>query len=443
MLAAFKNTFKIPELRKKILITCGFLILYRIGSFITLPGIDPAKLAEMQKAGGSLNELMGQISMLTGGALAQCTLFALGIMPYISASIIFSLLVKVIPALDALQKEGATGRQKINQYTRYATVGLCLIQSVFIVIWINQSGLAYDASVGFWFMTILSLTTGTVFLMWVGEQITEFGIGNGISLIIMGGIIAAMPPALFTFVKDIKSAAATGDNVPMQVLKLVVFIALFVGVVAAVVIMHRGQRRIALSHQKFTRGGKTFGGQRHYLPIRVNMAGVMPVIFADSLILFPTALISQIWPQINDILSRGDSFWYFTLYIAMVMFFTFFWISLTFSPQELAQNLKEHGSFIPGIRPGKRTEEHLEAIMNRISFVGAVFLAFIGLFPTVVSVTMGINMLLASFLGGTGLLIVVQVSLDLVEKVESHLLMRHYEGFMKTGRVRGRAAPGA
>ncbi|MBL4849024.1 MAG: preprotein translocase subunit SecY [Planctomycetes bacterium] len=443
MLAAFKNTFKIPELRKKILVTCAFLFLYRIGSFITLPGINPAKLADLQKTGGGMADLMQQISMLTGGQLAQCTLFALGIMPYISASIIFSLLVKVIPALDALQKEGATGRQKINQYTRYATVGLCLIQSVFIIIWINQSGLAYEPDIGFWFMSILSLTTGTVFLMWVGEQITEFGIGNGISLIIMGGIIAMMPSALFNFVNDIRSAAATGDNVPMEVLKLVIFIALFVGVVAAVVIMHRGQRRIALSHQKFTRGGKTFGGQRHYLPIRVNMAGVMPVIFADSLILFPTALISQLWPQINDILARGDSFWYFVLYIGMVLFFTFFWISLTFSPQELAQNLKEHGSFIPGIRPGKRTEEHLEAIMNRISFVGAVFLAFVGLFPTIVSVTMGINMLLASFLGGTGLLIVVQVSLDLVEKVESHLLMRHYEGFMKTGRVRGRAAPGA
>lgn len=439
MLAAFKNTFKIPELRNKILVTCGFLVLYRLGSFITLPGIDVKKLATMQDSGG-LADIMQQISMLTGGQLAQCTLFALGIMPYISASIIFSLLVKVIPALDALQKEGATGRQKINQYTRYATVGLCLIQSIFIIIWINQNQLAYDPSAGFWLMTILSLTTGTVFLMWVGEQITEFGIGNGISLIIMGGIIAAMPGALFNFYTDIKAAKDTGDNVPMEVLKLVVFVGLFVGVVAAVVIMHRGQRRIALSHQKFTRGTKVYGGQRHYLPIRINMAGVMPVIFADSLILFPTALLSQVWPQINDLLSRGDSFLYFTLYISMVIFFTFFWISLTFSPQELAQNLKEHGSFIPGIRPGKRTEEHLEGIMNRITFVGAVFLAFIGLFPTIVSSAMGINMMLASFLGGTGLLIVVGVSLDLVEKVESHLLMRHYEGFMKTGRVRGRSA---
>lgn len=439
MLAAFRNTFKIPELRNKILVTCGFLILYRLGSFITLPGIDVKKLALMKDSGG-LADIMQQISMLTGGQLAQCTLFALGIMPYISASIIFSLLVKVIPALDALQKEGATGRQKINQYTRYATVGLCLIQSIFIIIWINQNQLAYDPSVGFWLMTILSLTTGTVFLMWVGEQITEFGIGNGISLIIMGGIIAAMPAALFNFVTDIKAAKETGDNVPMEVLKLVIFIALFVGVVAAVVIMHRGQRRVALSHQKFTRGQKVYGGQRHYLPIKINMAGVMPVIFADSLILFPTALLSQVWPQINDIFSRGDSFWYFALYITMVIFFTFFWISLTFSPQELAQNLKEHGSFIPGIRPGKRTEEHLEGIMNRITFVGAVFLAFIGLFPTIVSSAMGINMMLASFLGGTGLLIVVGVSLDLVEKVESHLLMRHYEGFMKTGRVRGRTS---
>ena len=437
MLSAFRNIFKIPDLRNKILITCAFLVLYRVGSFITLPGIDSAQLSAMQNSSGGLQDLMAQISMLTGGQLAQCTLFALGIMPYISASIIFSLLVKVIPALEAMQKEGQTGRQKINQYTRYATVGLCLIQSVFIIMWIKQNNLAYEPDLGFWLLTILALTTGTVFLMWVGEQITEFGIGNGISLIIMAGITAAMPAAIGNFIIDISNAAQAGENVPMQVLKLVVFLGLFVGVVAAVVIMHRGQRRIALSHQKFARGQKVYGGQRHYLPIRVNMAGVMPVIFADSLILFPTALFSQFLPGLNDFLSRGDSFWYIALYITMVIFFTFFWVSLTFSPQELAQNLKEHGSFIPGIRPGKRTEEHLEAIMNRITFVGAVFLAFIGLFPTVISVAMGINMLLASFLGGTGLLIVVGVSLDLVEKIESHLLMRHYEGFMKTGRVRG------
>ncbi len=438
MLAAFRNVFRIPDLRTKILITASFLILYRVGSYIVLPGIDKARLADMTNQTGGLADVMATISMLTGGSLAQCTLFALGIMPYISASIIFSLLVKVIPALEALQKEGESGRQKINQYTRYSTIGLCLIQSIFIVMWIQQNQLAYDPGLGFWFMTILSLTTGTVFLMWIGEQITEFGIGNGISLIIMAGIIAMMPGALFNFGVNINRAAETGGNVPIEVLKLLVFIALFVGVVVAVVIMHQGQRRIPIQQQKHTRGRRVYGGQRHYLPLRVNAAGVMPVIFADSLIILPTALFAQFLPGLTDYLSRGDSFWYFFLYITMVMFFTFFWVSLTFSPQEMATQMKEYGSFIPGIRPGKKTAEYLEAIMNRITFVGAIFLAFIGLFPTIVSAAMGIDLLLASFLGGTGLLIVVGVSLDLVQKVESHLLMRHYEGFMKTGRVRGR-----
>lgn len=438
MLSAFRNIFRIPDLRKKLLVTAAFLVLYRVGSYITLPGIDKAKLAEMTGKTGGMAEMMQQISMLTGGSLAQCTLFALGIMPYISASIIFSLLVKVIPALEALQKEGASGRQKINQYTRYSTVGLCLVQSVFIIMWIRQSGLAYNPSAGFWFMTILSLTTGTVFLMWIGEQITEFGIGNGISLIIMAGIIAMFPGSMFNFYGQISTAAQTGGNVPVQVLKLIVFLGLFVGVVVAVVIMHQGQRRIPIQQQKHTRGRRVYGGQRHYLPLRVNAAGVMPVIFADSLIILPTAFFGQFMPGLADYLSRGDSFWYILLYIVMVMFFTFFWVSLTFNPQEMATQMKEYGSFIPGIRPGKKTAEYLETIMNRITFVGALFLAFIGLFPTIVSVAMGIDMLTASFLGGTGLLIVVGVSLDLVQKIESHLLMRHYEGFMKTGRVRGR-----
>jgi preprotein translocase subunit SecY len=398
-------------------------------------------LAEMMGSNnqsGGLADVLNFASMITGGALQQCTLFALGIMPYISASIIFSLLVKVIPALEVLQKEGASGRQKITQYTRYSTVGLCLIQSLFIVMWIKQMGLAYEANAGFWFMSVLSLTTGTVFLMWIGEQITEFGIGNGISLIIMAGILAALPGALFNFGNNIASAYKLGENMPVEILKLLVFIGLFIGVVVAVVIMHLGQRRIPVQQQKHSRGRKVYGGQRHYLPLRVNSAGVMPVIFADSLIILPTALFAQFWPGITDILSRGDSFWYIAVYVTMVIFFTYFWVSLTFNPVEMATQMKEAGTFIPGIRPGRKTSDYLEEIMNRVTFVGALFLSFIGLFPSIVSAAMGIDMLLASFLGGTGLLIVVGVSLDVVQKVESHLLMRHYEGFMKTGRMRGR-----
>ncbi len=444
MLQAFQNIFSIPELRRKMLVTAGFLILYRLGSYVTLPGIDRVALAKMAQSGeGGLADVLAMISILTGGALAQCTVFALGIMPYISASIIFSLLVKVIPALEAVSKEGESGRQKINQYTRYSTLLLCLIQSGFIIMWISSQGLVREPGIGFWLMTILTLTTGTIFLMWIGEQITELGIGNGISLIIMGGIVAALPGALYTFFKDVQTAAAAGENVPIEVLKFIVFLALFVGVVVAVVIMQQGQRRIRIQQAKHTRGRRVYGGQRHYLPLRVNAAGVMPVIFAESLIILPSAVLSQIWPSLNDYFSRGDSFWYLAIYISMVMFFTYFWVSLTFNPVEMAGNMKEHGSFVPGIRPGKKTAEYLETIMTRITFVGALFLAFIGVFPTVVSKAMGINLMLAQFLGGTGILIVVGVALDIVQKVESHLLMRHYEGFMKTGRIKGRRGAGA
>jgi preprotein translocase subunit SecY len=439
MLQAFKNIFRIPDLRTKMLVTAGFLILYRLGSYIPIPGIDREALNRLLKQdAGGFADILNTISMLTGGALQQCTLFALGIMPYISASIIFSLLVKVIPSLEAVSKEGESGRQKINQYTRYSTILLCLIQSVFIILWIQNQDLVRDPTIGFWLMTILTLTTGTIFLMWIGEQITEFGIGNGISLIIMGGIVADLPGSIFQFFKGVQTDVSAGGNLPMEVLRFVVFIALFLAVVVAVVIMQQGQRRIRIQQAKHTRGRRVYGGQRHYLPLRVNAAGVMPVIFAESLIVLPTALLSQVTPQIADLFARGESFWYFAIYISMVMFFTYFWVSLTFNPVELAGNMKEHGSFIPGIRPGKKTAEYLESIMNRITFVGALFLALIGVFPTVASKAMGINMLLSRFLGGTGILIVVGVALDVVQKIESHLLMRHYEGFMKTGRVRGR-----
>jgi preprotein translocase subunit SecY len=438
MLQAFKNIFRIPDLRTKMLVTAGFLILYRLGSYIPIPGIDREALNRLLKQGGGFADILNTISMLTGGALQQCTLFALGIMPYISASIIFSLLVKVIPALEAVAKEGESGRQKINQYTRYSTILLCLIQSVFIILWIQNQQLVRDPTAGFWLMTILTLTTGTIFLMWIGEQITEFGIGNGISLIIMGGIVADLPGSIFQFFQGVKAAVDAGGNFPMEVLKFVVFVALFLAIVVAVVIMQQGQRRIRIQQAKHTRGRRVYGGQRHYLPLRVNAAGVMPVIFAESLIVLPTAVLSPLLPQIAEIFQRGESFWYFAVYITMVMFFTYFWVSLTFNPVELAGNMKEHGSFIPGIRPGRKTAEYLEAIMNRITFVGALFLAFIGVFPTVASQAMSIDLVLARFLGGTGILIVVGVALDVVQKIESHLLMRHYEGFMKTGRVRGR-----
>ena len=450
MLKSLQNILRIPELRKKLLVTAGFLILYRMGRYITLPGVDTKAIEEITRGRGSeggLGQMLQFASAITGGQLRQCTLFALGIMPYISASIIFSLLVKVIPQLEALQKEGESGRQKINQYTRYSTVLLCLVQAMFIVAWMRspQMGGVHlvppdrSASPGFWFMTVLTLTTGTIFLMWIGEQITEFGIGNGISLIIMCGIIAEMPGAFFQFFRNIQAKAATGENVPIEALKFVAFLTLFCLVIVAVVMMQRGQRRIPIQQAKHTRGRKVYGGQRHYLPLLVNAAGVMPVIFAQSLIILPSALFSAIGITfLHDYLTRGDNFWYILVEVALVIFFTYFWNALTFNPVEMANNMKEYGSFIPGIRPGRRTAEYLEGIMNRITLVGAGFLAAITVFPIFVSATLDITAIVANFLGGTGILIVVGVALDVVQKVESHLLMRHYEGFMKSGRMRGR-----
>jgi preprotein translocase subunit SecY len=447
MLSAFQNAIRIPDLRRRLLITFGLLILYRVGIYITLPGVDGDLIREQlqsNQGGGALSQLMGFASMVTGGNMAQCTLFALGIMPYISASIIFSLLVKVIPQLEALSKEGESGRRVITQYTRYATVGLCVVQSFFIVGWLqtpmgDRSLVIGDPGLWFWFRTVLALTTGTVFLMWIGEQITEFGIGNGISLIIMAGIIAALPGAVYQFFKNMQVAAAAGTNVPAEALKFFGFLGLFVIVTIAVVIMQLGQRRIPVQQAKHTRGRRVYGGQRHYLPLKVNSAGVMPVIFAQSLIILPTAVFSAFsWRWISDLLSSPDGFWYITLQVFLVFFFTYFWTSLTFNPVEMAANMKEHGSFIPGIRPGRKTADYLEHIMNRITLVGSAFLAAITIFPTIAAGGLGINFMLASFLGGTGILIVVGVALDVVQKIESHLLMRHYEGFMKTGKVKGR-----
>lgn len=446
---ALQNAMRIPDLRRRLLITFGLLILYRLGIYITLPGVDGALIAEQiskQQNAGGLSQVMAFASMVTGGNMAQCTLFALGIMPYISASIIFSLLIKVIPQLEALSKEGESGRRAITQYTRYATVGLCIIQSFFIVSFLqspvgDRSLIIGEPGLWFWFRTVLALTTGTVFLMWIGEQITEFGIGNGISLIIMAGIIAALPTSIFQFMKKIYVAADpnSGSNVPIEVVRFLVFCALFVGVTVAVVIMQLGQRRIPIQQQKHTRGRRVYGGQRHYLPLKVNSAGVMPVIFAQSLIILPTAIFSAFgFRWLTNILQSPYGFWYITLEIFLVFFFTYFWTSLTFNPVEMAANMKEYGSFIPGIRPGRKTSEYLEHIMTRITLVGSAFLAAITILPTIVAGTLGIELMLASFLGGTGILIVVGVALDVVQKIESHLLMRHYEGFMKSGKVKGR-----
>jgi preprotein translocase subunit SecY len=439
--------FMIPELRQKILLTLLFLAIYRIGYHIPLPFCDQNVMYKNVSGTGALGNLLGFVSMFSGGNLSQATIFGWGIMPYISASIIFQLLAAVYPPLEKLQKEGESGRKKINEYTRYATVGICLIQSTFYVSSIMRGGVGGGswalegyASWFYWVTDIVIMTAGTIFLMWLGEQIDEYGIGNGISLIIMAGIVARIPAATNTLFFD-------GDRFNWNVFtlgaegisfeKLCVLAALFVLVVVAVIAITKGQRRIPTQSAKHVRGRRVFGGTKQFLPLKVNQAGVMPVIFASSLLAIPmiffTFLANAVdwgWLQfLRDVFNRGDrGFTYNMLFIAMIYVFCYFWTAIIFNPKDMANNLKDYGSFIPGYRPGKRTADYLEKVMMRITYVGAAFLALIAVIPTLITNTMNVSYLVASFYGGTGLLIVVSVALDLVSKINSHLVMRNYPG---------------
>lgn len=450
------DILKIPELRKRIFLTFALLFVFRIGFHIYLPGIDVEsfRASQNQDNGGGMMDFIAWTSRLTGGMFDQPVLFSLGIMPYITASIIFSLLVKVFPRLEALSKEGEAGRRTINRYTRYATVLICVVQSILLVTqwWSPVSAGGSDAGYivtdpdsGFVlrFMQILCLTTGSVFLMWLGEKITEVGIGNGTSLLIMVGIIAAMPGALVDQVEGILRAPE--DMKPILVVKGLILVALYLGVVAGVVFITKGQRRIPVQQQRSVRGRRVYGGQRSYMPFRVNPAGVLPIIFAQSLIVLPTSFMAMMasqqgTPEFLRNIFGGistalgfNTMLYFVAYVGMIVFFTYFWTSLMFNPVEIANNMKEYGSFIPGIRPGKRTAEYLERIMKRITLAGAAFLSIIALVPQIIHQAMDVQMMVSSFLGGTGILIVVGVGLDLVDKIEAQLLVRQYEGFMRSG----------
>ncbi|MHC4473730.1 MAG: preprotein translocase subunit SecY, partial [Planctomycetota bacterium] len=431
----------IEELRKKVLITLGLLLIYRAGWHVPLPGISMKSLVQaFESTGGSGGgELIGLINVLSAGGLLSFGLFSLGIMPYISSSIIFSLLTKVVPALEKLSKEGASGQKKINQYTRWATVPICMVQAMFVLKFLSPSAsmemvgtqvVDIDIYQAFWFkpMVVLALTAGGIFLMWLGEQITEHGVGNGISLLIMAGIVARVPQSFMEMF-------AASDNPRTEVIKVVLLAAMYIFVVLVVVYITKGQRRIPVQYAKLTRGRKVYGGQRHYMPIRVNQASVMPVIFASSLLAFPMWIFG---PNALNIETLYDSFtrggWiYSVIYVGLIFFFSFFWTALMFNPAEMSKNMKEYGAFVPGIRPGRRTADFLEKVMIRVTVAGAAFLAAIALFPQLLSSSIGIRQGLTSFLGGTSILIVVSVALDLVDKLNSHLLMRNYEGFMKGG----------
>jgi len=452
MLAAFVNMFKIPELRKKLLFTVGMLCIYRIGFHVPVPGVDQGALEAMtkkQSEGSPFGNVAEYLQLFTGGSLRQSSLFGLGIMPYISAAIIFQLLVTVWPALEKLHKEGETGRKKIQEYTRYATVAICLVQSAFWLVYLVNQRLVYGEIVSdhrylFFFMGMVSMTAGTIFLMWLGEQIDEYGIGSGVSLIIMAGIVARMPAAVYDVIlrADFAGQGSAGSLGPAKIIFLMVA---FVGVVAGAILITQAQRRIPIQYAKMQRGRRVYGGQRQYLPLRVNHGGVMPIIFASTLMLFPSLVVGQfvrVWPEsrvLQEIYTafRERSYVYNVLYIAMIYFFAYFWTTVQFRPAEMADQLRDYGSFIPGLRPGRRTAEYLEKVMGRITYVGAAFLSLIAVVPTVVMNWLGISWNVATFLGGTGLLIVVSVSLDLVQRIETNLIMRNYAGFMEGGRIKG------
>lgn len=458
MLEQLQHIYNIPELRRKMLVTLGLIALCRVGVYIPIPGIDTDVLKAyfLQFAQTGVGQLLGLVDLFSGGALTSGAVFGLGVMPYISASIIFQLLVGVIPSLERLHKEGEVGRKKINQYTRMTTVGLCFFQAFVLTrtlytIEIHGAPVVpvYLQGIGFQMLASTLLTTGTMFLMWIGEQIDEHGIGSGISLVIMVGIVDRLPWAFSQVVSDFTFSVAPAEH-QIGIFKLLLLLGSFLTIVAGIVYITQGQRRIPVQQAKHTRGLRVYGGQKHFLPLRVNQAGVMPIIFAQSLLIFPTAIIQGIqvrlepgsfgyWftSRLTEALQGGIV--YVSLYVFLIAFFCYFWTAIQFNPKEMSDNMKDYGSFVPGIRPGGRTAEYLENIMSRITLAGATFLAIIALLPMMVSGGFEISRAIAGFYGGTGLLIVVGVALDLLQKIEAHLLMRHYSGLLGgTARIRGR-----
>ena len=439
MLDSFQNAFRIPELRKRILFTLALLVVFRVGGQIPTPGIDHVVLSSFfSRLGGTI---FGLYNLFVGGAFERATIFALGVMPYISASIVLQLLGSMVPYLQKLQKEGQEGQKKINQYTRYGTVLLSMLQAYGISVWLESirdemgRSAVVDPGFGFKFVTILTMTTGTIFLMWLGEQIQERGIGNGISLIIFVGIIATFPIA-------IQQEFEAVINGLRSALVEVVLVALWVLIVAAVVLITQGQRRIVVQYPRRVVGRKVYGGQSTHLPLRVNAAGVMPIIFAQSIMFAPGTLAtfapeSQAMQMIAEWFQPGAAV-YDILYGLLIVFFTYFYTAIIFNPVDVADNMKRVGGFVPGIRPGKRTADYLDRILTRITLPGAIFLAIIAVVPFLIIRGMNISSSASAFFGGTSLLIVVGVALDTLQQIESHLVTRHYEGFMRRGRLRGR-----
>lgn len=458
MLGSIRNIFSIPDLRKRVIFTLMILAVYRIGAQIPNPGLDGNALAEfweMQKG-----TIFGMVDLFTGRNMSRMTIFALGIMPYISSSIILQLLQVVWPYLERLSKEGELGRKKITQYTRYGTLIICVIQSFGISLFLQAlkspggAPVVPNPGIGFQFMTMLTLTTGTVFIMWLGEQISERGIGNGISLIIFAGIVVGLPSGMQSLVSGLR----TGDMDPLRLIFLGI---LMLSVVAIIVFVERGQRRIPVSYAKRVVGRKIYGGQSTHLPLRVNTGGVIPIIFAASVITIPSTLAQMVKIQFFQDIARQFSLGmplYNLLYVAAIIFFTYFYVSIIFNPVDVADNLRKYGGFIPGIRPGKNTSDFIDGVLSRLTLVGAVYLAIVAILPEFMITgfkvqalpfigtfldqnlprwfTQGLNV--QFYFGGTSILIVVGVAMDTLQQIEAQLVMRHYDGFMRRGRVKGR-----
>jgi preprotein translocase subunit SecY len=447
MLSAFSNTLKIPELRQRVLFTFGLVFVSRLVASVPTPGVDAAALhrviqdIESQVGGGFL----GWIDLFSGGALRNCAVGALGIMPYISASIILQLMTAVIPGLEKLAREGDTGRQKLTQYTRYLTLVICIVQGFVMAMSLENPAslgvnhiLVPNPGMAFRIMTVISLTAGTMLLMWLGEQITDRGIGNGVSMIITVGIVSRLPDAVYAAANMFRPADGVARFSIFHLVGLVVMLFL---VIAGTIALTQAQRKVPIHTTKRVVGRRVYGGQNTYMPLRINYSGVMPIIFASVMISFPAAILRRApWgfaQRIGAAFDMGETM-YMVGYTALILFFSYFWVATQFNPLQIADDLKRNGGYVPGIRPGRPTAEFLDKTMTRITLVGAAFLTAIAVLPTILAKQFSVPWLVASFFGGTSLLIVVGVALDTMRQVEAHLLMRHYDGFLKKGRLRGR-----
>jgi preprotein translocase subunit SecY len=436
LIQTLKNIWSIEELRSKILFTLMLIVIYRIGTHIVLPGIDPTQL----KTGKNSNGILGLIDAFSGGAFNQASIFALGIMPYISASIFMQLMTVLVPRFQKMQKEGDSGRKKINQYTRYLTVGVTALQASAYVTYLkgmtSQGGMMAGYPAGyFWLSSVIVLTAGTLFVMWMGEKITDKGLGNGTSLIIMVGILGRLPQS---FLQELSAKSVRSGDILVFIVEIAVLIAIILGTILLI----QGVRKVPVNYAKQIVGNRQFGGARQFLPLKVNSSGVMPIIFAQAIMFLPTLATLGKQTTLSKVFTDHQNLWYMLIYSVVVIGFTFLYTALIFNPKQIADNLKQNNGFIPGVKPGQPTADYIGSVMDKITFPGAILLAFVGILPGIAQ-RFGITQQFSTFFGGTSLLIMVGVILDTLQQIETQLLMRQYDGLMKSGRIQGRQTTSA